>query len=464
MVQYTRVIKIFQERIYKNMTKNVKKRDAWSSRAGFILASAGSAVGLGNLWKFPYVVGKNGGGAFVLVYLAIMFTVGLSVVIAEIVLGRATHKNVVGAYRQLDKRFSHAGLLCVITAFGVISFYSAVGGWTTKYMFTYIFTGLKNTTPEAYYQSFMSSSWQTVLFQWLFMLATAVIVYKGIAHGIERASKMIMPILLLILIILAVRSMTLPNAMEGVKFFLMPDFSKLTAKTVLYAMGQVFFSLSVGCGTLITYGSYMKPSENIPKTATFIPFIDTFIAMLGGFAILPAVFAFGLEPGEGPGLTFQTLPHVFANLPGGRIFGALFFVLLFFAAVTSSISMLEILVTYLTEEKQLSRKKAVLLLTAIILVLGLPCALSGGVLSELTIGGKTIFDLFDFTSSTILMPVGGLMMCIFIGYFWKPKNAIDELTNHGTVPMRFQRSWSFIIKFIAPIVIFSVIITSVFTG
>lgn len=437
----------------------MKEREKWSSGIGFILAAAGSAVGLGNLWKFPYIVGKNGGGAFVLIYLAFLFTIGLSVILGEMVIGRATQKNVYGAYRSVSPKFAKVGTLGIITGFLIICFYSAVGGWTVRYMLAYLTTGVSGD-PALYFSQFTASPWQSIGCQILFLLITAFIVYRGIAHGIEKASKLMMPMLFVILLVLVVRSLTLPNAMEGVRFFLKPDFSKVTSHTVVAALGQAFFSLSVGMGTLITYGSYIDKKENLQKTAFYVPLLDSIVAMLGGFAILPAVFSFGFAPTEGPSLTFITLPAVFESMPFGRVFGILFFILLFFAAVTSAISMYEVIIAYLVEEKKISRKKAVIGLTCVIALFAAPCALSQGILADFKLFGKTVFDLFDFTASNILMPVGGILMCIFIGYIWKPKNAVEEIRNQGKFSFPLKGIWTFVIKYAAPIAIVVVLLSA----
>ncbi len=436
-----------------------KKRDTWSSGVGFVLAAAGSAVGLGNLWKFPYVVGKNGGGAFVLIYLAILFSIGVTMILGEIVIGRAMKKNVYGSYRAVSKRFAHVGIIGVVTGFLILSFYSAVGGWTIKYLLTYVSGGIRGASDQ-YFNAFTRSDIQTVLFQLIFLVLTAVIVWRGISGGIEKASKIMMPVLFIILIVLVVRSVTLPNAIQGIEFFLKPDFSKVTPSVVLAAMGQVFFSLSVGMGTLITYGSYIDKKQNIAKTSWYIPILDTMVALMGGFAILPAVFSFGFAPSEGPGLAFITIPAIFSKMPLGTLFGFLFFLLLLFAALTSSISMLEVMVSFVTEELHMPRKKAVPLLSGLVVIAAVPCALSTGALAEVKLFGKTVFDLFDFLASNVLMPIGGFLMCIFIGYIWGPKNAIREITNHGTIKFRLGGIWVFLIRYLAPIVVVLILLSS----
>lgn len=437
-----------------------KQREQWSSRAGFVLAAAGSAVGLGNLWKFPYIVGKNGGGAFMIIYVIMLFSIGLCVVLGEIAIGRATQKNVFGAYRKIDKRFSWLGVLGLIAVFLVICFYSTIGGWVIKYLAASITTGI-GAEAKQYFDTFKVSPVQTAVCQILFIIATAVIVGMGVQKGIEKASKIMMPMLFVILIILCIRSLTLSNAGEGVKFLLKPDFSKLSVNTVIAALGQAFFSLSAGIGTLITYGSYLSRDEHIKKTAIYIPLLDTAIAILAGLAIMPAVFSFGLEPNAGPELTFITLPIIFEHMMFGRFFEILFFILLFFAAITSSISMFENILAFLSEELHMPRVRAAVILCFVISAASLPCAFSTNILADFKLFGKTVFDFFDFTASNVLMPLCGVLMCIFIGYVWKTKNAVYEITNHGRLPFRLAGVWSALIRYVAPAVIFIVLLFSI---
>lgn len=430
-------------------------REKWKSSFGFVMASAGAAIGLGNLWRFPYLVGNDGGGAFLILYLIFIVLIGFSVTIAEAGLGRYAASNIVGSFRKIHPGLAFAGGLGILSAYLLFSYYSVIGGWIIKYAVTYL-TGRSLENPEAYFADFTSQVFQPIFFQVIFILLTGFIVYKGIAKGIEKYSKILLPVLFVLLIVTAVRGITLPNAMEGIRFFLEPDFSKLTAKTFVDAMGQVFFSLSLGLGAVITYGSYLDKKENIIKASVLVPTIDTIMAVICGFAILPPLFSFGLGASQGPSLMFVSLPLVFSKMFMGNLFGMIFFLLVFFAAVTSSISMLEIITAYFTETFHVGRKKATLILCTGVILLGIPCSLSFGVLSDFHLFGLTVFDLFDKLISNILLPVGAILLCIAVGHIWGVKNAVREVTNQGTLSFRLWRIWGFLIRYIVPAVIFVV--------
>jgi len=430
-----------------------EKRAQWGSNFGFIMAAAGSAVGLGNLWKFPYLAGKNGGGVFVFVYLLIVLFIGFTIMLGEMVIGRSTQLSSYNAYRKISKNWSFVGGIGVVTGFVVLSFYSVVGGWVLHYLVQTILGRIPADT-GAYFGSFISNPVAPVFWNMAFMAATAFIVFKGIGGGIEKACKFMMPALFVILIIISIRAITLPGAGAGIAFYLTPDFSKLTAGTVVAALGQVFFSLSLGMGCIITYGSYLGKGENLEKNSIVIPLLDTVVALLAGFAILPAVFAFGFEPGAGPGLMFITLPQVFDKMPFGWVFGILFFVLVLFAALTSSISLLEVTVAYMQDHHKWSRTKAVMVLSSLMFLIGIPTSLSMGIWSHVLIFGKNIFDFLVFISD-ILLPLGGLLMCIFIGYVWGMDKAVDEITEGGKFPFKLKFFWTVMIKYVAP---FAVII------
>jgi len=441
-----------------------QERDQWGSKMGFIMAAAGSAVGLGNLWKFPYVAGKNGGGAFVLVYFIMLFLVGFTLMLAELVLGRKTKLNAIGAYRKISKKWKWVGGLGVITGFMILSYYSVIGGWVIKYLIEALTGGLSVTDAAVLGDKFgtiVSSTGGSIFFHALFMIATLGIVIGGVDGGIEKASKIMMPALFVIIILLAVRGCTLPGSMAGIKYLLVPDFSKLSMDVVLSALGQVFFSLSLGMGCMITYGSYLPDKENIPQSATIIPLLDTGVALLAGLATLPAVFAFGFEPAGGPGLMFVTLPAVFASMPMGTMFSILFFVLVLFAALSSSISLLEVCVSYVVDEFGMNRKKSTVLLGFITFLIGIPSALSFGIWSDKTIlFGKNFFDLFDFATSNVMLPLGGLLLCIFVGWVWGTDKAVEEATNNGEIAFPLAGAWSFLVKFVGPIAISVVFIRS----
>ncbi len=434
------------------MEKEKKDRGQWASSLGFIMATAGSAIGLGNLWKFPYLAGQNGGGAFVIVYILIVIFVGFTIMLGEITLGRSTGLNALGAYRKLNKKFAWVGGAGILAAFTILGYYNAVGGWVIKYIVQFVTGGVSGDS-AVFFGEFISSPIEPIIWALVFALATAFIVWKGISGGIEKYSKVLMPALFVLLIVVVIRSVTLPGAGAGLEYYLKPDFSKLTPAAIVAALGQVFFSLSLGMGCMITYGSYLSKDENIEKDAFIVPLMDTSAALLAGFAILPAVFAFGFEPGVGPSLMFITLPSVFAAMPLGAVFGLLFFILVLFAAITSSISLLEVCTAYFIDEFKWSRTKATVVLACAIFVLTILSSLAMGPMANVLIFGKNFFDLLDFIASNILLPVGGLMMCIFIGYFWGIDNAVAEISQNGKFAFRLKGFWTVLVKYIAPIAV-----------
>lgn len=429
-----------------------EKRGQWASSFGFIMATAGSAVGLGNLWKFPYLAGKNGGGAFVLIYLIIVVFVGFTIMLGEMCIGRATQRNAIGAYKALNSKFTWVGIMGVLSGFLILGFYNVVGGWVIKYIFQFL-TGGVSGDPAAFFGGFVSTAVEPIIWALVFAVATALIVWKGISGGIEKYSSFMMPTLFILLIIVMIRSVTLPGAGAGLSYYLTPDFSKLTPAAIVAALGQVFFSLSLGMGCMITYGSYLNKDENIEKDAVIVPLMDTSVALLAGFAILPAVFAFGYEPGAGPGLMFITLPAVFAEMPLGNVFGLLFFILVLFAAITSSISLLEVCVAYFIDEHRWSRTKAVWIISGAIFILTILSSLAMGPLANFLIFGKNFFDLFDFLTSNIMLPLGGLMMCIFIGYIWGVDKAAAEIMQNGKVAFKSRGFWNIMVRFVAPVAV-----------
>ncbi|WZL72450.1 sodium-dependent transporter [Clostridiaceae bacterium 35-E11] len=441
------------------------QREQWGSKLGFLLAAAGSAVGLGNLWKFPYMAGQNGGGAFVLVYFVMLILVGFTLMTGELIIGRYTQLNAIGAYRKIDKKLTWVGALGVLAAFLILSFYSVVGGWVISYVVKTVTGGLATSDTEALGSIFgqlVSGTVEPIVYHGIFMIITLTIVYGGISGGIEKASKIMMPALFIMIIALAIRSLTLPGAGAGVKFLLYPDFSKITIEVILNALGQVFFSLSLGMGIIITYGSYLGKSENIPQSAVFIPLVDTAVALLAGLAILPAVFALGFEPTQGPGLMFVTLPAVFSKMPLGTFFALIFFLLVLVAALTSSISLLEVCVSYVVDEWKWNRKTATGILALVIFLVGIPASLSNGPWADITlIKGKGFFDTYDFIASNIFLPIGGLMSSIVIGWLWGLDKALKEATNDGKIQFVMAPVWSFLIKYVAPVAILIVFIRSV---
>ncbi|RCK47062.1 Na+-dependent transporter [Thalassospira profundimaris] len=438
------------------------QREHWGSRLGFILAAAGSAVGLGNIWKFPYMAGSNGGGAFLLIYLALVFTIGLSVMLAEMVIGRLSEKNAIGAFKKLKGgAWPLVGLCGVGAAFTILSFYSVVAGWTIAYMVKAVTGGLSSSDPAvlgAAFDGFIAGNISPLVYHAIFMALTVFVVLSGIGSGIERASKILMPALFVLLLILIGRAVTLPGAGKGLAFLLQPDFSKVTWNTVSDALSQAFFSLSLGMGAMITYGSYLSKKENIAGAAGWVVLLDTAVAVLAGLLILPAVFAFGFDPGAGPGLTFITLPAVFAQMPFGEFFAFLFFLLLAIAALTSSVSILEVVVAYFVDDRGLSRKVASIIMGLIIFVLGIPSSLSNGIMKDTTFFGMTFFNLMDFVSAKLLLPIGGLFISLFVGWvIWGA--AREDLASHnGKVPA-WINIWGILVKFIAPAAIAFILIS-----
>ncbi|RCK46114.1 Na+-dependent transporter [Thalassospira profundimaris] len=432
------------------------KREHWGSRLGFILAAAGSAVGLGNIWKFPYMAGENGGGAFLIIYLALVFTIGISVMLAEFVIGRMSEKNAIGAFAKLKGGlWPVVGFFGVAAAFIILSFYSVVAGWTISYMIKSLSGALAIEDPAALgniFGDFISDPVSPLIYHAIFMALTVLVVLAGVGSGIERASKILMPALFALLIILIIRSVTLPGGEEGVAFLLAPDFSKVTWNTVSDALSQAFFSLSLGMGAMITYGSYLSKKENIASSAGWVTLLDTAVAVMAGLLILPAVFAFGFDPSAGPGLTFITLPAVFAHMPMGSVFAFMFFLLLAIAALTSAVSILEVVVAYFVDDRGVSRKTAAIVIGVIIFALGIPSSLSLGVMSDVTFFGKSFFDLMDFISSNLLLPIGGLFISLFVGWVIWGK-AKEEIAAHNGIVPAWISAWGLIVKFVAPVAI-----------
>lgn len=448
-------------------------RGHFATRVGFILAAVGSAVGLGNIWKFPYVMGENGGAAFLLVYLGCILLVGLPVLLAEFVIGRAGETSAVGSYRKLARGpWWLNGLLGVAAGFFILSFYSAVAGWVLRYFVNGTVSGFAAYAGDASAERFVgliSSAGEPIVYQFLVMAMTAGILFFGIEKGIERAARFLMPLLFLILLLLLVRSLTLPGAMEGLAFMFQPDFGKLSWKSVLEALGHSFFTLSIGMGVMITYASYVDRDVHLGKTAGTVATLDTGIALLAGMVIFPAVFAFGMEPGTGPALMFITLPQVFAQMPLGHVVGAAFFFLVFIAALTSTISILEPVVTWLVDDMDLTRWVASAVAGGLIFVVGIPATLSvseGGLLHGFTLpflgGPVTIFDFLDNVSSKFMLPIGGLVACLFIVFAWGRKNAMAEVTGtDGDNASPFAKLWFWTVATVAPAGIIVILVAAV---
>lgn len=445
-------------------------REQWGSKLGFILAAAGSAIGLGNIWKFPYIAGENGGASFIFVYLICIAVIGLPVLIAEILLGRTTQRNPVGAFKKLSnsKFWVGVGGMGVLSGFLILSFYAVIAGWSIGYVVEAIVGNFAqyNTgaSASAHFNSLVTNVFWDVGYFTLFMIITMVFVFLGIRKGIERGSKIMMPILLVLLIVLMVRGITLDGSEKGLEFLLNPDWSKINAQAILIALGHAFFTLSLGMGAMLTYGSYMSKKDSVPSAALQIIILDTVIALIAGVAIFTSVFAVGLDPAAGPGLIFHTIPATFAKMPGGYFFSILFFILLSIAALTSAISLLEVVVAYFVDELGWKRKKAVFILGFITFLLGLPSALSFNVLADFTIFGKNFFDLVDFLASNIFLPLGGFLIAIFVGYVWKFDEVLSNLKEGAenlfdNYPYVIS-IWKFFLKYLSPVLIFIVLLHS----
>ncbi len=441
-----------------------KPRAQFSSKFGLIAAAAGSAIGLGNIWKFPYITGVYGGAAFLFVYLAFILAIGLPVMLSELIIGRRSRRNAFGAFKKLAPHtpWRFIGSFGVAAAFLILSFYGVVAGWSIKYIFFSFGNHFAATTPEAIntvFDSFITSPGEPLIYQIFFMLLTGLIVIVGVQKGIERSSKILMPILLIIILVLDLRAITLPGAGEGLKFLFHPDFSKLTFEGVLAALGHAFFSLSLGMGTLITYGSYVSKKDNLVQTAVQVTTADTLIAILAGIAIFPAVFAFNIEPGAGVGLIFKTLPIVFMQMPGGYVFSLLFFILLTIAALTSGISILEVVVAYFSEELKIRRNIATILATSLITLLGVICSLSMGILNDFVLFGYNFFDLLDFISANLLLPIGGMFIALFIGWAFGKYKVFREVAHGGQLKGWFLTIFMWLVRLVAPIAIFFVFLS-----
>lgn len=440
-------------------------RESFKSKFGVIAAAAGSAIGLGNIYRFPCVVGENGGSAFFIIYLIIVLFLGLPLIVSEFVIGRRAQKSPVGAFKKLapDKKgWSLIGYIGVIGAFLILSFYTTVAAWTLDSVYralTNAYDGKDLATIQTDFNGLLNNTWRTIIFEAIFMFITAYIIIRGIEKGIEKYSKILMPVLFVILIVLCVKSVTLPGAGDGLSFFLKPDFSKITGRVIVQALGQAFFSLSIGMGVLITYGSYIAKNDNLASSSLMVALFDTLIATLAGIIIFPAAFSFGIKPEAGASLAFTTLPMIFQQMNGGYFFCLIFFILLAIAALTSSISLLEAPVAYFKDELKMSRKKATII-TAV-LVFGL-CIISGLSLqddSPLKLFGMSIFNALDAFTANILMTVGGLLTVIFLGWKVRKSDFNDEFTNGGSVNMKLKNIFYFIIKFIAPLAIATILVS-----
>ena len=444
------------------------KRSSFSGKIGFILAAAGSAVGLGNIWRFPYLAAKYGGGIFLLVYLILAVTFGFALMCAEIAIGRKTGQSAINAYSSLNKKYGFIGLLGSLVPVLILPYYCVIGGWVTKFFAVSVSGQITAAADPGYFGTFITQPFEPLGWFFLFLGLTAIIVLFGVEKGIEKVSKLMMPVLVILTLGIAIYVMCLPGAMDGVKYYVVPDLKNFSVNTVLAAMGQLFYSMSLAMGIMITYGSYMKKDVSIESSVRSIELFDTGIAFLAGMMVIPAVFACG-NPSEdlakaGPTLMFQVLPRVFNSLGtvGGSILGATFFILVFFAALTSSISLMETVVSIFRDKFHWGRKFTCVVVLIICIILGVPSSLGFGAWDFITLGGMTILDMFDFATNSVIMPIVALLTCIFIGFVLKPKALSDEIALTGSFKSR--RMFEVIIKYIAPICILLILISSVLSG
>ncbi|MDD7408276.1 MAG: sodium-dependent transporter [Anaerovoracaceae bacterium] len=444
--------------------ENGKQRANFSSKLGFVFAAASSAVGLGNLWRFPYLAAKYGGGIFLLTYIVLAVLFGVPLLITEIGIGRKTRQSSIGAFTALGQKSNICGILGLIIPMIITPYYCTIGGWVTKYMVTFAAGSEKEAVADSFFGSYIGSTAEPIIFLMIFLAFTSLVVFFGVEKGIEKVSSVLMPVLLVLVVGLSIYICTLPGVGEGVKYYFMPDFSKFSGKLVLAALGQLFYSLSLAMGIMVTYGSYMKKEDNIATSAGQIAFFDSFVALFAGLIIVPSVYLFSNGDqsalSAGPGLMFITLPKVFDTFAAGRIVGFLFFVLVFFAALTSSISLLEAIVSNIMDLTHMGRKKTVLIMTVYCAIVGIFSSLGFGAWSGFTILGFDILDFLDFISNSVLMPVLALFTCIFVGYQLKPENLIAEVEQDG-ITFHTKRAYRFLVKWFCPIAIVAILITYV---
>lgn len=442
-----------------------RKRSSFSGSIGFILAAAGSAVGLGNLWRFPYLAAEYGGGIFLLVYLVLAVTFGFALMTTEIAIGRKTGKSVIQAYEIIDSRFKFLGVLAAIIPIIILPYYSVIGGWVAKYASVYIMGKGAEAAGAEFFGNFIAQPAEPIKWFGIFMMLTAAIVFFDVEKGIEKVGKIMMPVLIVLMIGITIYVLTLPNTAEGLKYYLIPDFSKFSPKTVLAALGQLFYSMSLSMGIMITYGSYLKKSINLSKAVNQIEIFDTGIALFAGLMIIPAVASFsGIDNmNKGPGLMFITLPQVFGQMPAGNIIGLVFFVLVFFAAITSSISLMETIMSFLMDKFRVKRPVACIIVFIVSFLMGIPSSLGNGVWSNVTLLGMDFLTFFDFLSNSVLMPIVAFLTCILIGWVVKTKVITDEVKLGGCKFGR-EKLYVVIIKYLAPICIVAILIFAVLEG
>ncbi|HNY84543.1 MAG TPA: sodium-dependent transporter [Anaerolineaceae bacterium] len=442
------------------------KRDSFTSKLGVIAATLGSAVGLGNIWKFPSMTGTNGGAAFIIIYLICTLLVSVPVMITELMLGRTARANAITTYQRLSPKKSQPwwliGASGVLAAFLILAFYTEVAGWVFAYVTKAIGGNILSTDPEAtsaVFGKLITSPGESLMWQWIVLAWISLIIILGVSKGIERMTKRLMPALFVILVIVCVRSLTLPGAIDGVEFLFKPDFSRITPGVFLAAMGLAFFKLSVGMGTMTTYGSYYGDDQDIPGSALKVMLSDLSVSILAGLAIFPAVFAFGFKPDSGPSLLFITLPAVFASMPFGQFFMILFSILAAIAATGAMLSLMEVPVSYLAERTKLNRTQATILTFVLLAAFGATAALSNSLLADVKIAGKTFFDLYDFISSSLLLPIGGFFLAVFAGWVWGYPKVRDSLSNHGVLKNeKAIKAYYQIVRYVAPVLILLVLL------
>ena len=442
----------------------LNKRDGFSSNLGFILASAGSAIGLGNIWRFPYLVGKNGGAAFVMLYAVLLITIGVSVLLVELAIGRNGQGNCVKSYSKINKNFKWLGFLNIVTSFFILAFYSVVGGWTIYFFIQSIVGNVANkhtTEMEVFFSSFISAPLNPIICLAVFLGLTMFIVAKGISKGIEVYNKFLMPALFIMIIILLVRSVTLPGALEGVKWYLHPDFSLINGTIFVTALGQALFSLSVGHAVQLTYASYLSKNANLPRSSIYIAMFDLIVSILIGFVIFPAVFAFGIVPGAGPELAFVTIPQVFSEIVFGEIFIMIFFLLLLSAALGSSIAHMEVVLSYFVETFKAKRSRICFVYGMLVFLFAIPASLSFGPWGSIELFHMNIFSIYEYATSNISLPFSALICSILVGWFWKKEQAIASVTNNGTVGNLAVSIWLPLVKYVVPLAVLLIWLQSI---
>lgn len=439
-----------------------KEREAWGSRIGFILAAAGSAIGLGNIWRFPYITGENGGGAFLLIYLFFTFAVGVSVMISEFILGRSSKLSSVGAFRSKDKSWTFVGVLSVLTPFLIMGYYPVIGGWSLAYMVKSVTGLLKSPDMVDSFVGLITGTWEPLVWMLIYLAINAVIIARGVNKGIEMASVVLMPTLFILLIIIIVKGISLPGSGAGLTFLLKPDFSQVRPSSFLVALGQAFFSLSLAMGVMTTYASYLGEEESLPKNALLISTMDFSVALMAGLALFPALFAFGLEPTQGPGLVFMVVPRIFQEMGAvGPIFSFIFFAALMVAALTSSMSLLEVVVSYLMDERGMERKKATWLSATAMFVVCIMASLSQGPLADVTLFGLGTLDFLDTITDKIFLAVGGALISVFVGWKVDKDLLYNQFTNNGKTVTGFFNIWYNLVRFVIPVLVAAVAISGI---